>query len=58
LRSAVDLYLRDPLDYGVVLTLKAGEAPPLELVNERRGAGLGRDTWLGNRSEETRVRAA
>ena len=42
----VHLFLLDPLEYDVVLGIRAAEKPPFRLANDPDGPRLGIDTWL------------
>lgn len=53
--EAVRALVVEPLDFDVVLWLRPEAVPRLEL-SARRGSRLGRDSWLGGRSAETRIR--
>jgi type VI secretion system protein ImpH len=54
LHEILHLFMRDPLDYRIILEIEKRETPRLRLVS-KGGGRLGRDTWLGERAEKTRV---
>ena len=55
LQDALSLFLRDPLDHRVILELAKAEAPRLCLVSSGGNEWLGRNTWLGARTERTLI---
>jgi type VI secretion system protein ImpH len=53
--KAVDLYLTEPLDWDIQLTLKEDVYQSISLGGTK-DSKLGLNTWLGNRDEQSKVR--